>query len=670
MYKFEENLASRVSGALQPMLGVQVTVTASNGLLATLYADDESTVLANPVTTDANGYFGFKAANGEYTLTFAGAQIETSKRNIELYDADDDPPLTLAQAAGVSGNERIGGTWFGNAVATLAQMGTSIGSTLIGHGDKSIGTVIGEILDLITSNLPDNASLVAAAAAKIKTGNAKIVCLGDSMTYGHDTVSGDKVAPVAPHVQWRTPVPYPAKLQASLNSIFSSTGITIENRGFSGDTVKMSYERWTTNPDANLVFVMFGINDSAPEAPGLSLADYVRYLTRTVLRYNAWGCGVVVMTSTSLLQGNEFRDVDAYRAAAIEVADRLGCPVFHADLVGLNNKKDDIYSDGVHFNAAGYNLLGNSVAMFVAAGGLLRNANVVDSDLSILPGAAANIVTNGVYAHAEGSYSRQELILKLLKGTNHKATLAFFLDTDAADISMVGTIGLGTSVQIDLDSIRSVSTRKSNDGATTSGYTVSSDTYLLSAQNNQQLGQVVGRGWHCITIGATSNASTGENVLSALRVTPKTQAKASSLVRNIELRSFSIFDPAPTFGALPAASSLASFTLPMSLFGTLPHKGPHFYGSNFLIVEICNYTGSNVRSYTRCLVSPISSSAYAVTLLETVGANAVSLASVTGPAIETADANLVFALDRPAAGYIEMRFTVPDSASLRSAAQT
>ncbi|GEM_PF-3946144 len=108
MKKFEENLASRVSGVLQPMLGVQVTVTASNGLLATLYADDESTVLANPLTTDANGYFGFKAANGEYTLTFSGAQIETATRKIELYDADDDPPLTLAQAAIPTAASRIG----------------------------------------------------------------------------------------------------------------------------------------------------------------------------------------------------------------------------------------------------------------------------------------------------------------------------------------------------------------------------------------------------------------------------------------------------------------------------------------------------------------------------------------------------------------------------------
>lgn len=108
MLKYEENLASRVNGVLQPMLGVKVAVTALNGLPATLYGDDESTVLENPVTTDPNGYFGFKAANGEYELSFSGAQIETTTRTIELYDADDEPPLTLAQAALPSAASRVG----------------------------------------------------------------------------------------------------------------------------------------------------------------------------------------------------------------------------------------------------------------------------------------------------------------------------------------------------------------------------------------------------------------------------------------------------------------------------------------------------------------------------------------------------------------------------------
>lgn len=167
MLKFEENLASRVSGALQPMLGVKVTVTAANGLLATLYADDESTVLGNPLETDTNGYFGFKAANGEYTLIFAGAQIATSTRKIQLYDEDDDPPLTLAQASGVAGAERIGGTWFGDEVATLAQFGTGLGSKLIGHGEQSIG----DVLDAVAEDL----DTLAQAVGEIPEGAGELI---------------------------------------------------------------------------------------------------------------------------------------------------------------------------------------------------------------------------------------------------------------------------------------------------------------------------------------------------------------------------------------------------------------------------------------------------------------------------------------------------------------
>lgn len=184
MLKFEENLASRVSGALQPMLGVKVTVTAANGLLATLYADDESTVLGNPMTTDTNGYFGFKAANGDYTLTFAGAQIETAMRKIELYDADDNPPLTLAEAAGVTGAERIGGTWFGGASANLAEMGSGKGSSLIGFVQTGAGAVPRSIRDELYSILKpeqfgavgdavtdDTAAVLAMIAAGKLAGN-------------------------------------------------------------------------------------------------------------------------------------------------------------------------------------------------------------------------------------------------------------------------------------------------------------------------------------------------------------------------------------------------------------------------------------------------------------------------------------------------------------------
>lgn len=108
MQNYQENLAARVNGILQPLLGVSVTVTAANGQPAALYKDDAVTPLPQPLTTDDSGYFGFFAPNGRYTLTFSGAQIQTASRSIELYDADDVPPVTQQQLAAASGAGMIG----------------------------------------------------------------------------------------------------------------------------------------------------------------------------------------------------------------------------------------------------------------------------------------------------------------------------------------------------------------------------------------------------------------------------------------------------------------------------------------------------------------------------------------------------------------------------------
>lgn len=108
MQNHEENLASRVNGSLQPLLGVTVTVKTPTGLLATIYNDDGVTVQPNPMFTNANGLYGFRAANGPYKLTFSGPQIESYERDIDLYDPDEEPPLTQAQAALPSAASRVG----------------------------------------------------------------------------------------------------------------------------------------------------------------------------------------------------------------------------------------------------------------------------------------------------------------------------------------------------------------------------------------------------------------------------------------------------------------------------------------------------------------------------------------------------------------------------------
>jgi hypothetical protein len=112
MQKCEDNVATRLNGnTLQPLSGVQVVVTADlTGLPAALYSDNGVTPLPQPLVTDDNGYYGFYAANGEYTLTFSSSRIATFTRKVVLADPSDNPYATLTQVAAPSGASIIGYT--------------------------------------------------------------------------------------------------------------------------------------------------------------------------------------------------------------------------------------------------------------------------------------------------------------------------------------------------------------------------------------------------------------------------------------------------------------------------------------------------------------------------------------------------------------------------------
>lgn len=123
MQAYQENISAKVSGVLSPVLGVRVTVTdTATGNPAALYSDNGVTPVTQPLITDETGYFGFYAANGQYTLSFASAQVILADRTIKLYDPADDPPLTQAQAAAPTAAAQIGhgATTVGAALSNIA----------------------------------------------------------------------------------------------------------------------------------------------------------------------------------------------------------------------------------------------------------------------------------------------------------------------------------------------------------------------------------------------------------------------------------------------------------------------------------------------------------------------------------------------------------------------
>lgn len=156
MQKYEENISARVSGALQPILGVEVTVAdAATGRTATLYSDNGTTQIAQPLVTNETGYFGFYAANGDYQLTFSSKQVTLDARSVKLYDPADDPPFTQTQAAAASGASKIG------------------------YGQRSVENKLGDTASLKDKGAKGDGTAETAINAALADGKVKKVTPGD-----------------------------------------------------------------------------------------------------------------------------------------------------------------------------------------------------------------------------------------------------------------------------------------------------------------------------------------------------------------------------------------------------------------------------------------------------------------------------------------------------------
>jgi len=108
MQKYEHNLTANTSGVLRPLSGASIVVTdGASGLPASIYSDNGTTPLQQPLVTNNDGYFGFYAADGKYTLTFTSPRFETFTREVVLDDPADDPYATLAQLSAPSGSSMV-----------------------------------------------------------------------------------------------------------------------------------------------------------------------------------------------------------------------------------------------------------------------------------------------------------------------------------------------------------------------------------------------------------------------------------------------------------------------------------------------------------------------------------------------------------------------------------
>lgn len=215
----------------------------------------------------------------------------------------------------------------------------------------------------VTSQLAENAKNVNLYAWKqtiainkfidINTHNTPctIVCQGDSLTYGKQEGTSS----------------YPDVLSNIGNDI-TGNKVTVINRGYSGDNVKMSYDRWTTNPNANLHIIMLGTNDAYT---GRTIEQSVNDYFNLIKRILDWGSAVVIITPPRKKAPWD-AGIMAFNSSVKRIAQMMNIPCFDsAEMLEGYNGNDIFIADGVHFNDTGYYYLGCKIGTFLIGSSVL-----------------------------------------------------------------------------------------------------------------------------------------------------------------------------------------------------------------------------------------------------------------------------------------------------------
>lgn len=361
----------------------------------------------------------------------------------------------------------------------------------------------------------------------LRKGNqVTIACIGDSMTYGHDTTSNDKrPADSTPcddgsrHSFTRASITYPESLQKYLSQVYENN-ITVINRGYSGDYVKKGYERWNKKHNANLSIIMYGTNDSradyVPEQYRGNISEYIKWLEQAIVREILWGKAVILFIPPKLQSFGDI-DIDTFAFALYQLGAKYNIPVIDSELFTINY--NGINSDGVHFNGIGYEIFGAKVSSLFVADNLF-NPTKIKSGVKLLNRRTIDsFVLKGQYSYtaSSGAYTPSELnntggsLLNL--NTGSKVTYSFYCDED--DLYIVPYIyTTSNKVKIMLD-YGLKSCENSLDASIGKGATVLDNNktvieYINSGQllinkdeaflNNAECLRIPTKGWHTLTI--------------------------------------------------------------------------------------------------------------------------------------------------------------------------
>ncbi|SOC01599.1 Lysophospholipase L1 [Pseudobutyrivibrio ruminis DSM 9787] len=189
----------------------------------------------------------------------------------------------------------------------------------------------------------------------------KISCVGDSLTYGSGVL------------KTRDTDAYPAQLQIKMGTdhLVSNFGLRNATASASGDLPYVESEEYQqslkSKPD--IVVLMLGTNDT--KTYNWNASDYETGLKELVESYQQLDTKpTVYLMRSPYCYSLDGSDVAEYDIQPVVVSDELGGIVEKVaaetgveviDLYEITEGQDELYTDGIHFNAKGYELIADEV---------------------------------------------------------------------------------------------------------------------------------------------------------------------------------------------------------------------------------------------------------------------------------------------------------------------
>lgn len=224
-------------------------------------------------------------------------------------------------------------------------------------------------------------NLLANFYKKIRQGtNVSLSLQGDSMLYGYDVFSEDKREPSTQltddgvtHNKTRASKTPDEAMQEYCNLLFGENKVKIINRSYAGDTVVTGAKHWFKNPNIDLVFLGYGINDSRGSYDYSGDVDtFLNGYRKIIEQQLDWGTAVVLVTPLKArFHYGSTIITDVFTGAIYQLAEEYGIPVIDGDMLlqGYNYK---FWSDSTHLNGKGYMVVGYRLVSILIGNGLLQ----------------------------------------------------------------------------------------------------------------------------------------------------------------------------------------------------------------------------------------------------------------------------------------------------------